>query len=327
MRFGRAELAVHCRDHARTGRLGCQSSPSVSPEEKIVMVASKGETIVVTGATGRQGGAVARHLLLEGWGVRALTRKPSSAKARALAELGAEVVKGEMSDRASLEAGFKGAYGAYSVQNPMTSGLEGEVRQGTLVADVCSAAGVRHVVYGSAGTGKSGTGIGSWESKLQIEAHMRALGLPVTVLRPMAFMELMMDKGYFPAASTWHVMPMLMGGSRPVGWLCVDDLGAIAAKVFASPDEFIGREIKLASDVKSIDECREIHRAVTAKAPPRFPMPVWLFERIVGTDLTTMWRWLRSAEIELDTAPAKAILPGARTVQEWLRGQREAKAN
>ena len=108
-----------------------------------------------------------------------------------------------------------------------------------------------------------------------------------------------------------------------MAWLCVDDLGAIAAKVFAAPDEFVGRDIKLASDVWSIDECRALYREVVGKAPPRFPMPVWLFERFVGTDLTTMWRWLRTAEIDLDTAPAKEIHPGALGVREWL-GRRAA---
>src|SRR5687767_8990182 len=110
--------------------------------------------IVVTGATGHQGGAVARHLLRAGWRVRALTRDPTSGKARALAALGAEVAKGDMGDPASLRPVFAGAYGVYSVQNPMISGLEAEVRQGKNVADVASEVGVAHLVYGSAGTGE-----------------------------------------------------------------------------------------------------------------------------------------------------------------------------
>jgi uncharacterized protein YbjT (DUF2867 family) len=285
------------------------------------VAASRGETIVVTGATGRQGGAVTRHLLRDGWRVRALTRKTDGAKAKALSALGAEVVRADMGDRASLLAALRGARGVYSVQNPMVSGPEAEVRQGMLVADVAKEVGVGHLVYGSAGTGQAGTGIGSWESKLAVERHIQALGVPATVLRPMAFMELMTDKGYFPAASTWHVMPRLMGEARPVGWLSVDDLGAIAAKVFAAPDRFVGVDLKLAGDVQTIDACRALHREVVGKAPRRFPMPVWLFERIVGTDLTTMWRWLRTAEIDLGTATARAIHPGALTVREWLSRQ------
>ncbi len=182
--------------------------------------------IAVTGATGRQGGAVTRHLLADGWRVRALTRKPTSEPARRLATTGAEVVFADMMDPSSLARAFRDAHGVFSVQNPMISGLEAEVTQGKNVADVAKATGVRHLVYGSAGNGVHGTGVGSWESKVAIEAHMRTLGLPVTVLRPNAFMEIMSDKAFYPAVAAWHVMPKLMGADRPVTWICVDDVGA-----------------------------------------------------------------------------------------------------
>lgn len=279
--------------------------------------------IVVTGATGRQGGAVTRALLEDNWHVRALTRNPNTPKAQALSALGAEVVQGDMDNRQSLQSVFSGAYGVYSVQNPMLSDLETEVRQGKLVADVAKEANVQHLVYGSAGIGKP-TGIGSWDSKLEVEAHMKALGIPLTILRPMAFMELMTDNTYYPAVSTWHLMPKLMGASRPVAWISTDDLGIIAARIFASPEQYIGQEIKLASDVKSIEESRAIYRAVMGKNPPRFPMPIWMFKRFVGTDLITMWQWLRSAEIDLDTKPAHAIYPEVLGLEAWLRKQKES---
>ncbi|MBC6445707.1 NmrA/HSCARG family protein [Actinokineospora xionganensis] len=280
--------------------------------------------IAVTGATGRQGGAVARHLLADGWRVRALTRDPNSAKARALVEAGADVVKADMDDPDTLSPAIEGAYGVYSVQNFMISGLEAEVRQGKNVADAAKAAGVGHLVHGSAGTGYE-TGVGSWDSKLAVRAYMRELGLPVTELRPMAFMELMTDKGYFPPVSAWHLMPKLMGADRPVVWISVDDLGAIAARVFADPDRFLGADIPLAADVRSMTECREIWREVMGKPPKWFPMPVWLFERFVGPDLTRMWRWLRTADIALETASTLEILPSAATVREWLVRQRPAR--
>ena len=98
-------------------------------------------TVVVCGATGRQGGAVARHLVADGWSVRALTRTPDSAKARTLAGLGMEVVGADMSDRSSLDVAMDGAYGLFSVQNGMLSGFEAEVAQGRNVADAARAAG------------------------------------------------------------------------------------------------------------------------------------------------------------------------------------------
>ncbi len=286
------------------------------------MASHNSRTVAVCGATGRQGRAVVRHLLADGWRVRALTRDPTAAKARPVADLGAELIRVDMADRSSLEPAFDGAYGVYSVQNPVISGLEQEVVQGKNVATAARAAGVRHLVYGSAGVG-SPTGVGSWDSKLAVEAHIRELGLPVTVLRPMAFMELMTDKAFYPPLSTWHVMPKLIGADTKIPWLAVDDLGAVAAKVFADPGRFVGETLFLGADVQSLDGCRAIWNEVRGRPPRGFPMPVWAFERVAGTDLTTMWRWLRTAEIDLDTAPAKEIHPGALGVREWL-GRRAA---
>lgn len=288
------------------------------------MMSGEPRIIVVCGATGRQGGAVARQLLRDGWQVRALTRKPQSMQAKALVALGAKVVQGDMNDPASLEPGFAGAYGVYSVQTPYPDGAEAEIKQGKNVAEAANEVGVHHLVYGSAGIGQKGTGIPSWESKLEIEDHMHALGLPLTVLRPMAFMELMTDKKFFPAVAAWHLMPMLMGSSRELPWLCTDDLGAIAARVFAQPEQFIGKDLRLASDMQSIDACRSLYRTVTGKNPARFRMPVWIFERFgfIGKDLSTMWRWLRTGVLDVDPELTRSIHPGALSVEAWLRKQK-----
>jgi uncharacterized protein YbjT (DUF2867 family) len=291
------------------------------------MAAGRG-VVVVTGATGLQGGAVARHLLADGWSVRALTRHPAGAPARALAAAGAAVVRGDMGDLASLRPAFAGAQGVYSVQNPFLGGPEAEVRQGTTVADAAKEAGVRHLVYGSAGTGRPGTGVPSWETKLRVEAHLAALGLPTTVLRPTAFMELMTEKQFFPMVGTWHLMPKLMGWSRPLPWLCADDLGAIAARAFADPDRFVGQALALASDVQPLAQCRALYRRVLGKPPPRVPLLAWLFRRFgfAGRDLTAMWRWLGANTIALDTTPTRALLPEAHTVQSWLETRRAPAA-
>ncbi len=282
------------------------------------MSGNEGRTIAVVGATGLQGSAVTRRLVEEGWRVRALTRNPAGAKAQALAALGAEVRQTDSTDRDALDQSFAGVHGVYNVQNHHISGYDGEVTQGKNVVDAVARAGISHLVYGSAGVGEASTGVGSWDTKLAVTAHARQLGVPLTVLRPMAFMELMTEKRFYPAASVWHVMPKLMGATRPVGWLSVDDLGVIAAKVFDDLDTYAGRDIPLTSDVQSIDDCRTIWREVTGRPPRRFPMPVKLLERFSGTDETTMWRWLRTHHVDLDTTPTIEIHPGARTVRAWL---------
>jgi uncharacterized protein YbjT (DUF2867 family) len=276
------------------------------------------DVVAVVGATGRQSSAVVRHLLRDGWRVRALTRDPPGVPARALHDSGAEVVRVDTEDIDSLRSAFHGAYGLFNVQNPMTSSIEAEVRQGLNIAQAAADAGVSHVVYGAAGVGQVPTGVGSWDSKLTIAGRFRDLGLDLTVLRPMAFMELMTDKGYYPTLSTWHVMPRLMGPDRPVGWLCLDDLGAIAARFFADPTSWGGAVLGLVSDVQSIDQCRAIRADVAGRRPRGLPMPVPLFERFVGTDLTTMWRWLRTNQFDMSVQTTRQILPDARTVSRWL---------
>ncbi len=202
----------------------------------------KGRTIAVVGATGLQGSAVTRRLIADGWRVRALTRKPDGDRARQLAALGAEVVPGDSVDKEGLRHTFAGVHGVYSVQNHHISGYDGEVQQGKNVVDAAESAGVAHLVYGSAGIGARGTGIGSWETKVDVAEHARRSGVALTELRPMAFMELMTEKRFYPQASVWHLMPKLMGEARPVGWLSVDDLAVIVGKVFGDSESFVGRD-------------------------------------------------------------------------------------
>lgn len=280
---------------------------------------ARDELIVVTGATGRQGGAVARHLLADGWRVRGVTRTATSAPARELAGRGVEVVTADMADVEALRRAFAGAYGVYSVQNPMIASAEGEVAQGRNVATAATDAGVAHLVHGSAGPGTPGTGVAAWDDKLEVVAYARSRGLSLTVLRPMAFMELMTDKDLYPAVAAWHLMPRIVGEDRPLPWLSADDLGAIAAQVFGDPATWVGQDLGLAADVRTLAQCRAEWREVTGRNPRRFPMPVWLFERFVGQDLTRMWRWLATHDVAADVERTRSLLPAADTVDTFLR--------
>lgn len=225
-----------------------------------------------------------------------------------------------------MERAFDGAHGVYSVQNPRVSGYDGEIRQGRNVGEVAVRVGIRHLVYAStAGAGAATTGVGSWDTKIEVTEHLRSLDLPLTILRPMAFMEITTERRFFPPSAVWHVMPALMGGDRPVGWLAVDDLAAVAAAVFAQGPRTIGRDLTLVGDVLSIDGCRQAWAEVTGRPPRRLPLPVAVFERLAGTDETTMWRWLRDHEIDLDLGPTREIHPEALTFRRWLQRRSAAR--
>jgi uncharacterized protein YbjT (DUF2867 family) len=203
--------------------------------------------------------------------------------------------------------------------------IEVEIRQGTNAAKAAKKTRIRHVVYGLAGVGNEKTGIEQWDAKLEVAKVMNRLGLPLTILRPVTFMELMTDPSYFPSSFTWYTWPKLSGNARKIVWISVQDVGAIAPKAFAKPDKFIGRDLPLGADVQSLAECRESYREVRGKYPSRLPIPMLLFEKFVGKDIPKMWRWLRTNHISLDTSQTLAIHPEAMNVRVWMQSLEKAR--
>lgn len=208
--------------------------------------------VLVFGATGQQGGAVAQALRDQGWAVRALVRNPDSAAARALASKGVAVVQGDLSDMASMRSAMTGVHGVFSVQPSSGQGAvynvtdADEIRYGKAIADLAVASGVQHLVYTSVNAaGPEKTGMGHFDSKAEIEAYLRGLDLVTTIVRPAGFMELLMlpgmglDKGFFFS---------FVRTEQRAQVIAVQDIGRIVATIFASPDRFAGRTIEIAGD-------------------------------------------------------------------------------
>src|SRR5881394_670775 len=128
------------------------------------------KTILIAGATGKQGGATLRHLAKRGgFKLRALTRKPDGDAAKAVAALGAELVAGDLDDAASLTRALAGAWGVYSVQNGWEAGVEREEEQGKQLAKAARASGVQRFVYTSVGSAHKQTGIPHFDNKFRVE--------------------------------------------------------------------------------------------------------------------------------------------------------------
>lgn len=290
--------------------------------------------VLILGATGNIGGAAARELLRRGWQVRAVTRSPQSAKAQALAALGAEIVQADMEDRASVDAAFAGMKQVFSVQNWTTSGVAGEIRQGELVADAAKVAGAAHLVYGSAGVGEADTGVPHFDCKVVVEKYMRVgLGLPTTAVRPGPFMELMTDKAFFPPLAAWGVMPKIVGWETPLPWTAVADIGAAIANIFDNPDKWVGRDINLFSDVASMRECQHIFKMATGKKPFGLPLPLAIFNKMAGPEMVVMWQWLVDylavndrGRLKADVAAAREVCPDLHSVADWLKLSRNGQA-
>jgi uncharacterized protein YbjT (DUF2867 family) len=271
----------------------------------------------VTGATGKQGGAVLRHLRAQGFAVRALTRDEHSPAARTLAATGVAVLQGDFDDRASLARALEGAYGAYAVQTPYQSGgVEGELRQGIAFADAAKAACIQHLVYSSVGSANRQTGIPHFESKYQIEAHIRALGLPHTVLRPVFLMENFLPDRDTIVSGTFA--EPLMPATR-LQLVTVDDIGAFAALAFAAPEQWIGRAIELAGDELTMPQVAERFGRVIGRPVQYVQVPMADFRRAGGEELATMFTWFNQVGYGADLPSLRAIYPALTSLERWLR--------
>ena len=146
-------------------------------------------TVVVTGSTGKQGGAVARGLLARGHMVRAVTREPNSSQAKSLANAGATLVAASLEDTAAITKALEGATSLFAMTIP-SGGADAETRQGFAAAEAAKAAGV-HLVFTSVGSANRETGIPHFDSKYEVEKHIAKLGVRATILAPVSFMEIL----------------------------------------------------------------------------------------------------------------------------------------
>jgi uncharacterized protein YbjT (DUF2867 family) len=273
--------------------------------------------IAVTGATGQQGGVVARKLLAEGWKVRALTRDVNKPAAQELKALGAEIVPGDLDDRAQLDAAFKGAYGVFSVQNFWLPnvGFEGEIRQGKNVAEVAKAAGVQHLVYSSVGSAHRGMGQKHFDSKWQIEQYIHSLGVPYTILRPVFFMD----------NHNWSRAYILNGtftgmGLRPekeIQSIAVEDIGVFAALAFANRDQYLGKTMELAGDALTEAQIADTFTKVIGR-------PVKLTPPSGGgwgdpEERAAAFNFFNGEAYDADIFALRKLHPGLLTLEQYLR--------
>ncbi|WP_017595338.1 NmrA family NAD(P)-binding protein [Nocardiopsis potens] len=278
-------------------------------------------TILVTGGTGRQGGAVARRLRADGHRVRALVRRPDSPAAADLRAIGAEPVPGDMDDPAGLEAALTGADGVFIVP-PAAYGPDGadtglEFRRGAAVVDAAVAAGVEQAVF---------TGIGSFsggaarqaEGKLRIERYLQAAGLSTTVLRPVRFMTNFLGTGAgvddVRDGVSRHVFP----ADEPVQLIALEDIAEFAAMAFADPARFAGRTLELAGDDPTPDEAFAAINAATGLDLRYSALDADEAESAGPAVAEARALWLAGHRWHADIEALRALHPDLRTFRTWL---------
>lgn len=260
---------------------------------------STNRLVLVTGATGQQGGAVAKELLKKGFAVKAMTRKPESENAKALAALGAEIVFGDLNDAASLESALKGAWGVFAIQNTWEAGVEAEEEQGKLIAEVAKKNSVQHFVYSSVGSAHKNTGIPHFDNKWRVEEKIRELGFnSYVIIRPVFFME--------NFASPWF-KPAIDGGTLAVAikpetklqMIAVEDIGKYGAWAFEKAEELNGREIDLAGDELTMPEVAELISKTAGRQINFFSPPIEEIKKF-SEDFATMLEWFDAVGYSAD---------------------------
>jgi uncharacterized protein YbjT (DUF2867 family) len=286
---------------------------------------NKRKTILVTGATGRQGGSVARNLLVAGWNVKALVRDTKRPASRAIFRRGADLVTGDLDDRDSLDRALKDVYGVFSVQTWEGHGVAGEIRQGKNLADAAAKnPEVKHFIYSSAAGAATKTGVPFFDSKATIEDHIRSLGLPSTIYRPVYFMS-NFSSPEMHAAIMKGLMTMAIKPDKSLQMFAVEDLGEFVKMAFERPDEYIGKALDLAGDEMTMSQVAAAFSRLIGRTVRYSYQPIEEVRRF-NADAAKMFEWLNEQGYHVDIAELIGLHPGLMSFETWLRKSRWARS-
>jgi len=274
------------------------------------------QTVLITGATGHQGGAVWRQLRERGFPTRLMTRHPEGEEARKLVGHGTEVVRGDFDDPASLTRALEGVAGVFAVQTAAEEGTEGEVRHGINLVDAAKRVRINHFVYSSVGSADRKTGIPHFESKFRIEEHLRNTGMRYTIFRPVFFMEnwLAMRK-----AIEGGTLALPLPPDTPLQMIAVDDIGAFVAMALERPGHWQGRAVDLAGDELPIGSIVETLGRMEGRRVDYVQTPWDEFEKSAGHDMTLMYRWFQDVGYSTDISALRQENPNLMNFERWVQ--------
>jgi len=283
---------------------------------------SSDRTVLITGVTGHQGGAVAHALQGAGFRLVGLTRKPDSEPAKALARHGVDIVKGDLDDETTLRRALAGTWGVFAVQNSLEAGVEGEEAQGRRLATLAREAGVQHYVYTSVGSAHRNTGVPHFDNKWRIEETVRGLRFPShVILRPVFFM----DNLLAPFSLQGSTLAWALGPNTKLQMIAVDDIGWFGARAFIDADALNRREIDIAGDLRTMPEVAEILTEALGRPIAFGQMPIEQVQQY-SKDTASMLQWFERVGYSADIAGLEREFGRALTkLPDWAR--RHAQAN
>jgi uncharacterized protein YbjT (DUF2867 family) len=276
-------------------------------------------SVLVTGATGQQGGAVLRALLSRGHRVKALTRRPDSDAARKLASAGADVVAGDLGDAASVVKATSGVDTMFLMGNSYEAGTQEETRQGIVAADAAKAAGVGHLIYSSVADADKKTGIPHFESKYLVEKHVAGLGIPYTISAPVAFMENIVAP-WSIGALRQGTYAFAMPPKRVLQLVALADIGAFVASLAERREQVFGKRFDIAGDELSGEEQAKILSNAIGHPVTYREIPL-VAARQQSEDAALMFEWFARVGYDADIAALRTDFPEVRwhSFADWAR--------
>lgn len=271
--------------------------------------------ILVTGATGTQGGAVARELLDRGYEVRALTRNPDNPRAQVLDRLGAQLVKGDFNDAGSIAAAMDGVYGVFAVTLFWSDGYDGEVRQGKRLIDAAVEEGVEHIVLTSVAGADESTGVPHFDSKWEVEQHLHQSGTNWSIVRPVEFMDnWLWSADQFKAGRL--VDPRSPDSSHQ--WIAASDIGFFVAEAFDNPGQWVGKTQEIAGDQLTVGQFAGLLSDAFGTDITHEQIAWEEFEADAGGEMTIMYHWFEDEGYSVDVDVLRERYPNLVTARDFL---------
>lgn len=288
--------------------------------------------ILVTGATGAQGGSVARKLLADGkFAVRILTRDETSPGAKALQKAGATVVKGDFNNMPSLLNAMENVYGVFGVTD-FDEHAEREIFHGKNLIDAVKKSGVEHFIYSSSPNyHKLSYGehsVPQRDIKARLQEYAKSLNVPASYVHVSFYFENFLN--LFPLQSDRH-NNLHFGfpqGKTKLAMTSVEDLGGVVAKIFDHPAEYTGRTVGVVAEDRSCEEYALIMSKVLQKQVYYHHIPRDIF---IGFDRSQAEIWADVFEVQrlhipnrhIDMIESYGLHPAMRSFEQWLKENKQ----
>ncbi len=258
------------------------------------------ESVLVTGATGNQGGAVVDHLLASEteFDVYGLTRDSSSEVAQGLADRGVTMVEGDLNEKDSLTPHVAAVDAVFAVTNFWTVGYETQVQQGKNIAEVAADEGVDQFVFSGVGSHEKDTGIPHFDSAWEIDQHAQDLDLPLTVLGPVFFFQNLEAFAEDVVGEGTLALPLEEGVALQM--IDTQDVGRATAVAFENPEEYVGERIELAGDERTLAETADVLSEITGRDVEPVYVPIEDAYDSFGEEFTVMCEWFNEVGYSAD---------------------------